>query len=77
MNIFRPKLLFNKLQRMRLYHYSLVKEFVMDCTQTYIAPYLIKLSISANTYNKMAVLSCAIVCTTIMSLKYKAFFTQV
>lgn len=50
----------------------LVKEFGMDWVQTYIMPYLIKLSYSKNTYNKMAFLSFAKVSATLMCMKFRA-----
>lgn len=50
----------------------LVREFGMDWAQTYIVPYLIKLSYSRNTYNKMAFLSFAKVCATIMCIQFRA-----
>ncbi|XP_060852645.1 uncharacterized protein LOC132930671 [Rhopalosiphum padi] len=49
----------------------LVTEFGMDWAQTYIVPYLIKLSYSRNTYNKMAFLSFAKVCATIMCIQFR------
>ncbi|VVC37451.1 Armadillo-type fold,Armadillo-like helical [Cinara cedri] len=50
----------------------LVTEFGMDWAQTYIVPYLINLSYSTNTYNKMAFLSFAKVCATMMCTKFRA-----
>lgn len=50
----------------------LVKEFGMDWVQTYIVPYLIKLSYSKNTYNKMAFLSFAKVCATLTCMQFRA-----
>jgi len=44
----------------------------MDWAQTYIVPYLTKLSYSRNAYNKMAFLSFAKVCATIMCLQFRA-----
>jgi len=44
----------------------------MDWAQKYIVPYLIKLSYSRNTYNKMAFLSFAKVCATIMCIQFRA-----
>lgn len=51
----------------------LIKEFGIDWTQSYIVPYLIKLSYSKNTYNKMAFLSFAKVCATLMCIEFRAF----
>ncbi|XP_022161137.1 serine/threonine-protein phosphatase 2A 65 kDa regulatory subunit A beta isoform-like isoform X4 [Myzus persicae] len=50
----------------------LVTEFGMDWAQTYIVPYLTKISYSRNTYNKMAFLSFAKVCATLMSIQFRA-----
>ncbi|XP_050058700.1 serine/threonine-protein phosphatase 2A 65 kDa regulatory subunit A alpha isoform-like isoform X1 [Aphis gossypii] len=50
---------------------QLVTEFGMDWAQTYIVPYLIKLSYSRNTYNKMAFLSFAKVCAIIMCIQFR------
>lgn len=49
----------------------LVTEFGMDWAQTYIVPYLVTLSYSRNTYNKMAFLSFAKVCATIKSIQFR------
>lgn len=49
----------------------LVTEFGMDWAQTYIVPYLVTLSYSRNTYNKMAFLSFAKVCAIIKSIQFR------
>lgn len=50
----------------------LVTEFGMNWAQTYIVPFMIKLSYSRNTYNKMAFLSFAKVCATLMCIQFRA-----
>lgn len=50
----------------------LVGEFGMDWTQIHIVRYLIKLSYSRNTYNKITLLSFAKICATIMCIKFRS-----
>ncbi|XP_050424654.1 serine/threonine-protein phosphatase 2A 65 kDa regulatory subunit A beta isoform-like [Adelges cooleyi] len=51
---------------------TLVNEFGMEWAQSSVVPYLINLSYTRNTYNKMAFLSFAKVCATVICIRFRS-----